>query len=788
MKKNRGIAFKLAFFILASCTIIFITIFTYNYIISRRIIVENIENRAQNLALLTVSRIESILRPIERVPQNLAYFLEEEPYDKEGLLNLLRAVVQNNPDIYGSTIAFEPYAFEKDSLYFAPYFYKGAGQLKFTYLKGESYRYFYWDWYQIPKELNRPIWSEPYYDEGGGNIIMATYSAPFYKNDGAKRKFMGVITADVSLAWLQDIVASIKIGKTGYGFLISKNGRIVTHPLKNLIMNDTIFDLAQERNDARLRAIGKEMTRGSLGFTPSKSIVTGKDCWIAYAPLASSGWSLAVVFPQGELMADVVRLSNTVFFLGLAGFLFLLVVIIYISGSITRPLRILNQTTRDIAKGNLEFELAPIKSGDEVGQLAESFKYMKSALKKYITELTEATASRERMASELRIAHEIQMGIVPKVFPAFPDRQELDIYAVLEPAKEVGGDFYDFFFIDDSHFCFIIGDVVGKGIPAALFMAMTKTMIKMTAKEAVSPDEIMARVNKEISRDNDSCMFITIFCAVLDTGTGEMYYSNAGHNPPFIMRAEEGPEFLSGAESAAIGIDVKSAFKKGKLVLGPSDAICLYTDGVTEAFNEKQEQFSEARLRQGLSANREASAETIVKELLKKIKAFSQYFPQSDDITLLVLRYLGRDNERVGRAGGVGQITLKNDILEIERLKAEVAQFGRENRLSSEAIFDLSLALEEIVSNIIFYAYEDKIEHKINISLNIGAENFCAEICDDGKPFNPCEFPRPDIEKPAEERPLGGLGIHIARNIMDDFDYRREEGRNILAIKKKIKR
>jgi len=776
MIKNKGIAFKLTFFVLASSAVIFLVIFGYNYIISRRIIVKNIESGAKNLALATVNRIESVLRPIEKVPQNLAYFLGESVYTKEEIIDLLHAVIKNNPEIYGATVAFEPYAFDKDSLYFAPYFYKDNAEIKFTYLKGDSYRYFYWDWYQIPKELGRPVWSEPYFDEGGGNIIMATYSVPFYKDSGGEKKFMGVITADVSLSWLQEIVSSIKIGKTGYGFLVSRNGRVVTHPIKKLIMNETIFDLAEERGDSRLRAIGREMIKGKFDFVSSQSIATGKKSWIVYAPLPSSGWSLGVIFPQGELMADVIQLNSTVFFLGFGGFLFLLAVIVFISGSITRPLRKLYQATKDIATGNLDFELAPIKSQDEVGRLAESFIYMKSALKKYIKELTEATASREKIESELRIAHDIQMSIVPKVFP---ERPEFDVYAVLEPAKEVGGDFYDFFFIDDNRFCFVIGDVVGKGVPAALFMAMTKTLIKITAKQTACPAEIMDKVNKEVCLDNSSCMFITIFCAILDIKTGEAWYTNAGHNPPLVIADGIKPEFLTGAKSTAIGLDGKAVYLKDKLVLQPGDAICLYTDGVTEAFNEKGEQFGEERLVDFLSIRRRESVEGLIRMLLEKIKLFSTNLAQSDDLTLLALRY-GFNKEIT--------VTVKNDISQIQGLRDKWLKFARGNNLADEIIQDVNLALEELVSNIILHGFEDNNEHEITVCIGIKEEKLVVEISDDAKYFNPLEHPDPDIEKPIEERDIGGLGVHIVRKIMDELDYRREQGKNVLVMKKQLRK
>lgn len=787
MIKFRGIAFKLTFFILTSCTIIFALIFSYNYFISRKIIVKNIEDSAKNLALSTVNKIESILLPIEKVPQCTAYLLEATSYNKEELLDLLYSVVKNNPEIYGATVAFEPYAFDKDLSEFAPYYYKSGPNIKFTYLKGDSYHYFYWDWYQIPKELNRPIWSEPYYDEGGGNIIMATYSVPFYKIVNGEKKFLGVITADVSLSWLQKIVSSIKIGRTGYGFLLSRNGRIVTHPRKDLIMNATIFDLAEERKDLKLRVFGKEMLKGKFNFVSTESIVTGKKCWMVYAPLVSSNWSLGVIFPQDELMADVAKLNSTVFFLGLAGFLFLFVVIVLISNSITRPLRRLSQTTKDIANGNLDFELFPVKSKDEVGKLAESFMYMKTALKKYIKELTETTASKERMESELRIAHDIQMSIVPKVFPPFPERSEFDIYAVLAPAKEVGGDFYDFFFVDDFRLCFIIGDVVGKGVPAALFMAMTKTLIKTTAKESIFPDEVLNKVNKEIAHDNSSCMFITIFYALLDTRSGEVWYANAGHNPPLVCRPLSKPQFLTGGKSSAIGIDENSVFIKDNLTLQPGDTILMYTDGVTEAFNESGEQFLEEGLINELTLLQKEPVRGLVRGVLEKVKYFSSGLKQSDDLTLLALRYFSkvkepRENIIMGKS-----INLKNDISELGSLRDGWFKFAGENNLPSQFIHDVSLALEEVVSNIILYGYEDKTIHQITVCLNLNNEGLCVQITDDGRDFNPLEYPTPDMKEPISARGIGGLGIHIVRKVMAGLEYRREQGKNILTMKKKFK-
>jgi sigma-B regulation protein RsbU (phosphoserine phosphatase) len=636
--RNRGIALKLSLLILTSITLIFFLVFSYNYFFSRRIIINNIEMNAKNLTAATVNRIDTILHSLEKVPENLANFLEVSFYDHDEIVILIRSVIKTNQEIYGATIAFEPYTLDKHTFSFAPYFYKRNGEIKFTYI---PYEYFYWDWYQIPKELDHPAWTEPYYDEGAGEIVMATYSVPFYKTVSGERKFMGVVTADISLSWLQEIVNSIKIAQTGYGFLITKNGTFVTHPDSDFVMNETIFSVAEARGDTRMRELGRAMIGGQSGFVPFESLTTGKKCWMVHAPLSASGWSLGVLFPQDELMADISSLNRTVVFLSLVGFLLILGVIVLIAGSITRPLRALSKATEDIGTGNLDIEIPLIKSRDEVGKLAESFSYMKSSLKKYIEELKETTAAKERIESELKIARDIQMGILHKVFPPFPDKPEFDIYATVEPAREVGGDLYDFFFMDDDHLCFTVGDVSGKGVPAALFMTIIMTLIKTKATQGLTADTVMNRVNQVLSSDNPSLMFVTLFLGILNLRTGELEYSNGGHNPPYIILADGDIKPLETTNGMILGVMEDFSYQSKKIVLQKGESIFIYTDGVTEAMNEKEELFSEKRLEQALASVKQRSIEGIIAGISEKIRVFSRGTQQTDDITVMILRFYG---------------------------------------------------------------------------------------------------------------------------------------------------
>ena len=638
MLKNKGLALKLSLLILSSISLIFLLIFTYNYYISRQIIVKNVEANARNLAAATVYQIDSILRSLEKVPETLACYLQESSYDRDDILKLLRSVIENNSQIYGATIAFEPYAFANKTLYFAPYFFKHNGKIKFTYI---PYEYFYWDWYQIPKELNQPAWTEPYYDEGAGEIIMATYSVPFYRNVSGKRKLIGVVTADISLSWLQKTVASIKIAETGYGFLISKNGAFVTHPNSDFIMNETIFSVAEARADKHMRELGRKMIKGQIGFVPFQSLITGKNCWMVYAPLPANGWSLGVLFPQDELMADIASLNYTVLILSFGGFLLILGVIVLITGSLTRPLRALSRAAAKIRTGDLEVELPTLKSRDEVGNLAESFRYMQSSLRKYIADLKETTAAKERIESELKIAHDIQMGMLNKVFPPFPDRREFDIFAIVEPAREVGGDFYDFFFIDDDHLCFAVGDVSGKGVPAALFMAIVMTLIKTRASQGLTSDIILNKVNQALSSDNPLLMFVTVFLGIINIHTGELAYSNGGHNPPYLLLANGDIKPLPTTNGMVLGVMEDFSYQAKKIILRKGDAIFVYTDGVTDSMNKQEELLSEEKLKRVMSLLKERPVDEVVMGILEKIRAFSEGVQQTDDITMLILKFTG---------------------------------------------------------------------------------------------------------------------------------------------------
>lgn len=363
-----------------------------------------------------------------------------------------------------------------------------------------------------------------------------------------------------------------------------------------------------------------------------------------FVPTASKGgkeYVIGIDIKISYLKEMVNRVIRNSLVICVSVFLISLISVILIARSITQPLSAMALATADIATGNLDTELPPVKSGDEIRRLGEAFEHMKTSLKKYIQELAETTAAKERIESELKIAHDIQMSILPKLFPPFPDRPEFDIYAMIEPAREVGGDFYDFFFIDNDHLCFVIADVSDKGIPASLLMMVTKTLIKANTTTGSTPDEILMKVNNELCGGNDSSMFVTIFCGILNTQTGEVLYANGGHNPPLIIGSGREATFLEKTAELVVGITYGIAYTKERMVLQPGDSLFLYTDGVTEAMNEKNELFSEGRLITVVTASEGKSVQETIDGVMGEIGRFSLNTPQADDITMMMIRFNG---------------------------------------------------------------------------------------------------------------------------------------------------
>jgi len=369
--------------------------------------------------------------------------------------------------------------------------------------------------------------------------------------------------------------------------------------------------------------------------------------------------------------------------------------------------------------------------------------------------------------------------MLPLEFPAFPDRQEFDIYALLQPAREVGGDFYDFFFINDRELCLIVGDVSGKGVPAALFMAVTKTMLKARAIDDPSPASVATRVNNELSADNPASMFITLFIAIVDVRSGEMRFTNAGHNPPYILRKSTGIECLNQRHGPIIGAVEDVAFKESESQLSEGDSVFIFTDGVTEAMDVSGQLYSEDRLEKFLKQANGSSAEQLTQDTVAAVEDFATGAEQADDITILTFT-LQQSAETLDQQQL--EITIKADMLEIDRVNAAFSQYAEKVGLSTAVVQKVSISFDELLTNIVAYGFDNPEGHLIDIAVVYSNGRLVITVTDDGVPFNPFDRVGPDTTLSLEEREIGGLGVLLVVELMDECTYQRLRDKNVVTL------
>lgn len=626
---------RISLYILLAAGTIFLIAFIIFYHSARNLVQKEAEEHGETSLSNTILQIDDVLHSVEVAVRNTAWLIPEHLDEPETMYAIVQRLLEQNPIISGSAIAFEPDFFPREGKFYAPYAYRQEEQIVCKQLGTENYDYHYMDWYQIPKLLNCPYWSEPYLDTGGGEMMMTTYSLPLYDSAG---NLYAVFTADISLEWLTQKVNSLHVYPHSYNLMIGRSGTYLVHPYPERILNETIFTATLDMEDQTVAEVGRKMIAGKQGFETIFNDDSLSTSYVFYAPVLRTGWSMAVVCTYKDVFADVDQIRTVVLSVALAGMCLLLFFCIYIIRQLTSPLTKLADATREIAKGDFTSPLPPIRQkNDELGKLYDAFAHMQRSLVDYIRELKTTTANKERIESELRIAREIQMGMIPKIFPPFPDREDIDLYATLKPAKEVGGDLYDFF-IEGDVLYFTIGDVSGKGVPASLLMAVTRSLFRNMAPHVQEASRIAESLNNSISAGNESSMFVTLFVGILDLKTGRLHYCNAGHNAPVFLSSGKA-EWLPVLPNLPLGLLEGFGYREQEIVLPGDATLFLYTDGVTESENTAKELFSEDRLIEFLKKQIHEAPTVLVNGMMSEIDKHAAGAEQSDDITMLCLRY-----------------------------------------------------------------------------------------------------------------------------------------------------
>ena len=781
-KKQRSLSNKLSLWTVLFAGLIFLTalgvFFNQSRLAVRMAAIDNATRILDN----TVLRVNNILTEVKVATDNTDWLIARHLDAPDSMFVYSRRILQNNPNLNGCSIGFEPFFFKEKGLYFSAYSLNSNGVIRTTQEGNEHYQYFSMDWYQLPKLLDRPCWTEPFVDFNPEGIsstdMIISYCKPLKDRQG---EYIGTIAVDLSLEWLSRTISAVKPYPNSYTIMIGKGGTFFVHPDSTKLFYQTIFTQTLLEPDTAITSLGHAMQAGKEGFRQLN--VNDEDCYVFYKPLADTGWSVGIVCPAHDIFSGYYNLLNIMIGIVIVGLMLMLMVFSGIISKQMEPLEELVYQAEAISSGRFDESLTELHRNDEIGQLSNSFRDMQQSLVRQMEELKQVNEQKGRIEGELKIARDIQMAMLPKIFPPYPDRKDIDLFGQLTPAKEVGGDLFDFFIRDEKLF-FCIGDVSGKGIPASLYMVVTKSLFRTVASHEASPDRIVYALNETMSHDNDSNMFVTFFVGVLDLPTGRMYYCNAGHDAPLLI-GHTGAGMLPVDSNLPIGVMDGWKFTKQETLVDPDTTIFLYTDGLNEAENIKHEQFEMTRVievAQTLQKKNEFNPTTIVSQMTDAVRKFVGEADQSDDLTMLALQYTKHQEDITYQRS----LTLTNDLKRVPRLNTFIDEVCEANGFDMATTMQINLAIEEAVVNVMNYAYPEGTKGDITIETKANNNEVFFIISDTGKPFDPTAKAEVDITLSAEDRAIGGLGIHLIRQIMDHINYERVDGHNILTLIKKL--
>ena len=613
---------------------------------------------------------------------------------------------------------------------------------------------------------------------------MITYSQPIINSKG---EIYAIQTADIALHWLSELMCELdsttkqnmfKDSESfpSYSFIVSHKGTIVAYPYKAELSYKTLYEFLEDHDGLE---DANEILSSNNGYTTVVQNNTGTMYVLFYSSIEHTGWTLVTIMPLKVILKPVGSIIGIFGILMLIGLIIVAVICRSAIRRVTMPITQFADSADEIASGNLSVELPTIKTKDEMLRLHNSFATMQKSLIQQIEETRSANEEKGRIESELNIARDIQMSMLPKTFPPFPDRNDIEIYGKQKPAKEVGGDLYDFYIRDEKLF-FCIGDVSGKGVPASLVMAVTRTLFRTISFKEALPERIMFGINNAMADNNESNMFVTLFLGVLDLPTGRLRYSNAGHNAPMLIGQTIG--LLPCAANVPLGVQTDWKFSQQETTIDLNTCIFLYTDGLTEAENAANEQFMEERMIE-VAKGMSHEPQQMIEQMFNAVHQFVGNAEQSDDLTMLAIQYtkpLEKDM-KLQRS-----ITLPNDIEKVPVLAEFVDEVCEIVGFDMSTTMGINLALEEAVVNVMSYAYQPGTTGNVNIEAIANETRLKFIISDWGTPFDPTAEKEVDTTLSAEERPIGGLGIHLVRQIMDSINYERIDGMNVLTLRKKL--
>jgi len=737
---------------------------------------------ADELAARLAAGLDAVIRPIQGGVRTVAFQLEEVNPPRAEYLQRIRGILSAWPEVYGSTIAVEAGNREVSATPFAPYLFRRGGEIAYSDLARDSYAYSEQPWYRHAADMGQPVWSAPYFDSGGGETWMVTYSVPFYRKFSDARRIMaGVVTADLDLKWVQGSTANATLGPIGMGWLSSPPA---TEPFVASIgaTASRIEQFDPAMNQKAIRDLGESMVARNETFGLLPRGLTAKSAYLAVRNLQTLGWRLMLVIPRSELLAEARDLLQRQLLLGAIGLGVLIGAIFLVAARVARPIHALAEAVGRASEEDLDFHLPEATRRDEVGVLTEALRRMRNSLQQHIQLRAASMAEQARLEHELEIAASIQQSMLPQQASVAALPLAARVAAALLPAKQVGGDLYDYFVRRDGTVLFAIGDVSDKGVPAALFMARLSALLRVLGAEDELPDRLLAGINARLVDGNDACMFVTVGCGLLNVDTGRIQYASAGHELPLLRQLEGTVRPWIAEGGPAIGIEACGEFHLREGFIAPGDTLVLFTDGVTEAEAQDGSLFGVDRLSALLREAPDSDPAALVKRIVDTVSASGFY--ATDDLTVMAV-HLSPAAVSARSEGDAVHWHIETETSTAGVLQAQhwLHAILASRDVAPKRIGDVELIAEELLTNVIRAGASSGDDLNLSVECSLTPAEIVLTVRDAGPAFNPLLHENPNLDASIADRSIGGLGILIVKQLADACHYAHVADRNVLEIR-----
>lgn len=648
-KKFHSFATRLSRWVMLVLFVMMSALALFIYFITNLVLLETEGAMIQGNMKSAERRISDIMSDVSVATDNNVFDIERNLSKPDEMQAIVERILKQNKHIHSCGISFIENYYPSKGRQFCPYAWRNDSSEIQSQQQGDVVSdYLDSKWFKEVLARDSAYWSEPFVDGHDAKTPLIAFLQPIHDQQG---RVVAVMGADLSLEFMtslleeqdsltQEALWVVKSGIPLRSYILSQEGTFLTHPESWHIMKGNFFQHVKDYDDGEGMAKNaiKKMKEKEVSSSETDSLMmfNRTPSYLYYAPIKGSDLILAVVAPR--VILDLMGLVVGLFMLVIVLFIILVTFLVcrFVIKRSAKPLKVLADTADKVAQGHFDTQLPSIKYNDEIYQLRDSFENMQQSLATYVEDLKTTTAAKASIENELEIAHGIQMSMLPKTYPAFPYRNDIDIYGQVTPAKAVGGDLYDFFIHDEKLF-FCIGDVSGKGVPASLVMAVTRSLFRNIAAHTAHPDRMVTALNEALSDNNETNMFVTLFVGVLDLSSGHLSYSNAGHDMPLLLTDDE-VIVLSCDANVPAGVIPGWTFTCQQLEMKTGTTLFLYTDGLNEAEDIHHNQFGMERMQQ-TAMNATRTPQQFISIMREEVAKFVGDAEQSDDLTMLAIQY-----------------------------------------------------------------------------------------------------------------------------------------------------